>query len=131
MSATLEKIHEINTPKRKEIPFKVYCSAVERQHIETNARLSGKSLSAYLRAVGMGSIVMSALDQQAVREISKINADQGRLGGLLKALLTNDERLDGYDGQQIRELTLGTLQDIRAAQAALQASIQKITTGVL
>lgn len=50
----------------------------------------------------------------------------GRLGGLLKALLTNDERLDGYTGKQLQELTEGTIREILATQAMLQECVRKI-----
>lgn len=111
------------TPRRKNQPLKVYCLDLERRVIEENARTAGLSVSRFLRAVGSGSPVQSVIDQKAVRELAKINADQGRLGGLLKALLTNDERLDGYSGAQIRHLTEATLTDIKAVQVKIRVVV--------
>lgn len=105
--------------------LRVYCLPEERMIIEGNAKATGKSLSEYLRAVGMGIRIKTVLDQQAIRELIKINADQGRLGGLLKALLTNDERLDGYAGVQLQKITLSTLRDIQTVQIQLFDFVSK------
>ena len=48
--------------------------------------------SAYLRALGLDMPVKSTLDQEAILELAKINGDLGRLGGLLKMWLTNQDR---------------------------------------
>ena len=76
----------------------------------------------------MGMEICSVLDQQLVKTLAKINADQGRLGGLLKALLTNDERLDGYTGAQIQKITLATLEDIRFVQTKLKVVVDAFST---
>ncbi len=48
--------------------------------------------SAYLRALGLDMPVKSTLDQEAILELARINGDLGRLGGLLKMWLTNQDR---------------------------------------
>ncbi len=48
--------------------------------------------SGYLRALGLDMPVKSTLDQEAILELAKINGDLGRLGGLLKMWLTNQDR---------------------------------------
>ena len=106
--------------RRKEPPLRLYCLPTERAVIEANAAQAGKPLSAFLRAVGMGMTPQSLVDQRAVRDLLKVNADLGRLGGLLKALLTHEERFDGYTGRQLQELTLGTLKDVQATQVRIQ-----------
>lgn len=124
MSATPKT--EARPARRKELPLKVYCLPEERLAIEANAQQAGKTVSSFLRLVGAGIAVHSVVDQNAVRELARVNADLGRLGGLLKALLTNDERFDGYSGRQIQELTEGTLREIRTTQAQLQESVSKL-----
>ena len=62
-------------------------SAVDRMRIQERARVAGLSVSAYLRASGLGHPIRSVLDYDAVRDLAKVNADQGRLGGLLKLWL--------------------------------------------
>jgi hypothetical protein len=55
----------------------------ERAAIEVNAKSCDLTVSAYLRTVGSGYEPKSTLDQQAVGDLLRLNADQGRLGGLL------------------------------------------------
>lgn len=114
------------TPRRKNLPIKVYCLESERQAIEENARQSGLSVSRFLRVVGIGTPVRSIADQKAVKALARANADLGRLGGLLKALLTNDERLDGLSGKKLQELTYATLKEIHDNQAALRTIVGRL-----
>jgi hypothetical protein len=62
-------------------------SADDRARIQERARVAGLSVSAYLRASGLGHPIRSVLDYDAVRDLAKVNGDQGRLGGLLKLWL--------------------------------------------
>lgn len=114
------------TPRRKNPALRVYCLEQERRVIEENARTAGLSVSRFLRAVGSGTPVQSVVDQKAVRELVKINADQGRLGGLLKLLLTNEERFAGYSGIQMQQLTEATLSDIKATQVKLSLFVDQL-----
>lgn len=57
----------------------------------------------------------------------KINADLGRLGGLLKALLTNDERFDGLEGEELQRLTSNTIRGINAQQERLRLVVEDFT----
>lgn len=75
-------------PRDRQRPLRVLVSASERARIEERARIAGLSVSAYLRAAGLNQPIRSVLDHDAVRELAKINGDQGRLGGLLKLWLT-------------------------------------------
>ena len=80
------------TTRKGSPPIKVYCLPEERQQIETNARAAGLSLARYLRDVGQGYRITGVMDYEKVRELARISGDLGRLGGLLKLWLTNDER---------------------------------------
>jgi hypothetical protein len=60
--------------------------------------------------VGLGYEVRGILDHRRVEELLKINADLGRLGGLLKLWLTNDERTAAFSESTIRVL-LGKIED--------------------
>ena len=51
--------------------------------------MTGLSVSAYLRTAGLGHPIRSILDYDAVRDLAKVNGDQGRLGGLLKLWLVD------------------------------------------
>lgn len=76
--------------------------ADEEAQIEALAKQSGKSVASYLRAVGQGYEVKGVVDYEQVRELSRINGDLGRIGGLLKLWLTNDERTLGFGPDTIR-----------------------------
>ena len=114
-------------PTRKgSAPIKVWCLPEERRGIEAGAGAAGLSLSAYLRKVGMGTEIRSALDQQRIIELAKINADLGRLGGLLKLWLTNDEKLAGHDPEQMLRMIHRVLERIQDTQAAMLEVVKKV-----
>jgi hypothetical protein len=88
-----------NTP-----PVKVYCLPEERAQLQANAMAARMTLSTYLLNVGLGYQVRGVLDQRRIEELLRINADLGRLGGLLKLWLTNDERTAAFGASTIRAL---------------------------
>jgi hypothetical protein len=98
----------------------------EEEAIKTNAKAAGLTIAAYLRNVGIGYEIKGVLDQQAVLELAKVNADLGRLGGLLKMWLSNDERLEMYDPAQLSETILGVLEKIKEIQSVLLEKVRKI-----
>jgi hypothetical protein len=114
------------TPTRKgSTPIKVWVLPEEKRAIDVAARQCGMSTSAYLRAIGLSLPVKSVLDQEAVADLVKVNADQGRLGGLLKLWLTNDEKLRNQ--RWILEQHIhGLLKEIQAAQALLLETVRRI-----
>lgn len=83
------------------------------------ARNAGKTASSYLLSLGMGYEVGSVIDAYLVRELVKINADQGRLGRLLKMWLTNDERFAGFEEAQMSRTIGVVLSKIEEMQQAL------------
>jgi len=85
-------------------PIKVYCLPTERQQISKNAQSAGLSLSTYLLNLGVGYQFPSVVDNKRVEELARINGDLGRLGGLLKLWLTNDERTAQFGESTIRAL---------------------------
>lgn len=76
----------------RENALRVWVAPEEKEQIQTNAENCSLSCSAYLRQLGLGYIPASKLDATAMRELAKVNGDMGRLGGLLKMMLTNQER---------------------------------------
>ena len=78
--------HEVRERLR---PLRVVVSQSERREIEGRAAAASLSVSAYLRAAGMGASFRSAASShEQVVALAKVNADQGRLGGLLKLWLS-------------------------------------------
>jgi hypothetical protein len=88
-------------------PLRVLVSECERAEIETRAAATGLSVSAYLRNLGLGFQPHSTLDQEAILALLKVNADQGRLGGLFKLWLSGQSASSG-ETMEIRELLVAT-----------------------
>jgi hypothetical protein len=97
MTNTKEKPTRKGSP-----PIKVYCLPEERRQIEANANAAGLSLSTYLLNVGIGYRIRGIVDHKQVEELARINGDLGRLGGLLKLWLTDDERSAQFGKATIR-----------------------------
>ena len=98
----------------------------EERAIKEQAKTAGLSIAAYLRNVALGYEIRSFLDLDSVLQLAKINADQGRLGGLLKMWLTNHEKLRGYDSEQLKLTILGVLERIAENQNAMLSVVTKI-----
>lgn len=95
----------------------------EESAIKTNADRAGLSIAEYLRRVGIGHQIRGVIDEQKVLELAKVNADMGRLGGLLKLWLTDDKKLASSGG-----VTEGT---IRALLKRLEDTQAKLLWKVL
>ena len=111
------------TPKVQESrdrnrPLKVVVSEHERAEIETRASATGLSVSAYLRNLGLRFQPHSTLDQEAILALLKVNADQGRLGGLFKLWLSG-QSTPSAETLEIRKLLI----DIDECQRKLKAVI--------
>jgi hypothetical protein len=102
-------------------PLKVFVSERERADIETRAAATGLSVSAYLRNLGLGFQPHSTLDHEAMLDLLKVNADQGRLGGLFKLWLSG-QSVASTETVEIRKL----LVDIEECQRALKAVIVRL-----
>ncbi|CAI9911324.1 conjugal transfer transcriptional regulator TraJ [Pseudomonas aeruginosa] len=111
---------------RKHTHLRVPVLPEEKALIEKQAKAAGRSVAAYLRALGMGYEVGSILDACMVGDLVKINADQGRLGGLLKMWLTNDERFAGFEEAQMRRTIGVVLSKIEETQQALLQLAMKV-----
>ena len=89
----------------------------EYGEILASSQRAGLSLSEFARKVCLGSRVESREDQQARRELLKVNADLGRLGGLLKQALSQ-----GHSRERIH----GLLHGIDQLQKALKERIRNL-----
>jgi len=98
----------------------------EEEAIKANAKATGLTVASYLRNVGLGYQPKSVLDHKAIGELAKVNADLGRLGGLLKMWLTNDEKLAMYEPVQIEQTIHGVLVKIGEVQLELLEKVKKI-----
>ena len=109
---------------KRRIPFiKIYLNSNDKKRIAQEARECGMSMSAYARSLATGGRPASRLELADMDKVMKIHADLGRIGGLLKMTLTNDERLNDM-GREMGIATIdGALVDIRATSAKLLAII--------
>lgn len=76
----------------------------EEAIIKANAEASGLSAASFIRKVAMGYEVASIVDIKQVLELSRVNGDLGRLGGLLKLWLANDPRTANFPPSLIKTL---------------------------
>ena len=119
--AAREKGHQMEQTRDRLKPIKVYVTPGERAAIDANAKACDLTVSAYLRTLGSGYEPKSTLDQQAVGDLVKVHAGQGRLGGLLKLWLT-EKRGEGAPAYDVRSL----LRQIEALQDQLRAIIKRL-----
>ena len=98
----------------------------EAIEIKSNAADCGLAVAAYLRNVGLKYKPNSILDYKAISELVKVNADLGRLGGLLKMWLTNDERLKLFGKELVVAKINGLLDEIQLTQIALLEVAKKV-----
>lgn len=69
--------------------IEVWATPEEKAVIEENARkCRSRSASEYLRELGQGFEPRSRFDQEFLKELMALKADQARLGGLLKLWLS-------------------------------------------
>lgn len=88
----------------------------EEAIIKANAEVSGLSAASFIRKVAMGYQVESIVDIKQVLELSRVNGDLGRLGGLLKLWLANDPRTANFPPLLIKTLLSkieSTLKELR------------------
>jgi hypothetical protein len=107
----------------RENALRVWVAPEEKEQIQTNAESCNLSCSAYLRQLGLGYIPASKLDATAMRQLAKVNGDMGRLGGLLKMILTNQERRTPETEAALERL----LGDIERTQSDLRAAARKLS----
>ncbi len=72
---------------------KAYLTKDEYDTILKWSSQTGLTISTFIQRVCTGQRVESKIDQQTRIELRKINADLGRLGGLLKLALTENKNL--------------------------------------
>jgi hypothetical protein len=120
------KMQSQDETRKGHTPIKVWVTPTEKKAITDNAKLHGLSTSAFLRNVGLGIQVTGKLDQALVMELAKLNADQGRLGGLLKLWLSDDRKLAQFNQAQIIDTIEGVLEKIYQMQLKLLDKVEKL-----
>lgn len=108
--------------EKRKLRIKVVVNEKEKKAIEAAASDCSKSASSYLRTLGLGYAPPSKIDKNHILDLAKINGDQGRLGGLLKMWLTNEERQEEVISGQVRQL----IEQISEAQKELLSAVKKL-----
>ena len=111
--------------RRESTPVKVWVTAAEKAAIGEKAGAHSMSASAYLRSLGLALPIQSTIDQRAVLELLKINADLGRLGGLIKMWLTSNENFQSASAQAMQHKLDRTLNEIGALQKTMKERIEE------
>jgi hypothetical protein len=113
---------KVNPTRKEGRHLRVPVLPTEESEIKANANRAGLSIAEYLRRLGLGYEIRALFDQDCILQLSKINADLGRLGGLLKWWLIQDKRVAHFDANTVRTL----LQKIKATQEALLAVVKRL-----
>ena len=103
--------------------LRVPVTAQEDSIIKLHARPSGLSCAEFMRRLSLGYQIKSALDHAKIKELSHINADLGRVAGLLKMLLTNEER---FSDAGLTDAKVQALVDEIASLKELAESTEKL-----
>jgi hypothetical protein len=103
-------------PLRGSTPIKVWVTPEEKAAIAEKADAHSLSASSYLRRLGLALPVESTIDQRAILELAKINADLGRFGGLIEMWLTSNADFQSLSAQGLQRKLETTLTDVRALQ---------------
>ena len=111
----------MNGTRNRQRPLRVYVNQTEREEIAQRAGATNLSTSAYLRNLAIGHQPRSQLDAGLILKIVKVNADQGRLGGLLKLWLTAKPG-EGAGTHEVRKL----LRRIEALQVRLKELVKQL-----
>lgn len=113
--------------RRNGRPISLYCTDSEREAIDGNVAKSGlKSRNEFMIRVATGIQITSAIDRQSIEDMIKINANNGRLGGLLKLWLSDHTKTENINTAEIR----GVLKLIAKNQNDLSKIIQKLCFSV-
>ncbi len=108
-------------PSKKAV-LKTYLTPDEYEKIQGSADRAGLSLSTFAKRVCLGQPVPSLENHQARRELLKVNADLGRLGGLFKLCLSDKEG----QFQQLHQDVRRVLREIEVRQRELKAKVSRI-----
>lgn len=98
----------------------------EKELIGQKAKAAGLPVAVYLRNVGLGYEIHGILDYRCVEDLARANGDLGRMGGLLKLWLTNDERITKFGPVRVRAIILRVLAKIEGNQDELHKIIKTI-----
>ncbi|MFL6635835.1 MAG: plasmid mobilization protein [Massilia sp.] len=111
-----------NSRTRKDSPaVKVYYLPDERARLQAKAAAVRMSMSNYMLHVTLGYGVRGVQDHRYIVDLIRVSGDLGRLDGLFKLWLTNEERVAMVGESRLR----AALGKIDATQNELRAVIRE------
>jgi hypothetical protein len=117
-----------DNPRKKNIT--VWVSEKEKKDIELKGKMAGLKASEYLRSLGCNYPLKSMVDQLAVDELIQARSDLGRLGGLFKKWLSDQEGRSGNIGSRSYEDINKIVGDLEVKQKQLLEVAYKIMKGI-
>ena len=112
--------------RRESSPIKVWVTPEEKAAIKAKAGAHSLSASSYLRRLGLAMPVESTIDQRAILDLVKINADLGRFGGLIKMWLTTNADFESLSAQGLQRKLESTLSDVRQLQKKMSDRLEDL-----
>lgn len=120
------QLSDESNPRKRAKHLRVPVFPGEEDVIKGNAERAGLAIAEYLRRLALGHQIRGVIDEQKVLELSKINADMGRLGGLLKLWLTDDKKLSTAGAVWTEGAVRALLKRLEDTQAAMLDKVQKL-----
>ena len=102
------------TPKKAKIELRVTLD--EKKQLRELAQAHAMSLSEYLRQAGLMQEIASRTEIEITLELAKMNADQARLGNMLKLAI------DSENEQKIETL----ITEVRRTQQTIRETLESI-----
>lgn len=102
----------------KKLVIKSYVTEDDYAQIVESAAQAGIPVSAFVRQVCLGNPPRSRENLHTIKDLLRVNADLGRLGGLLKLWLSEPDR----NQREIRAL----LHELEESKAQLAAKIAEL-----
>jgi hypothetical protein len=112
--------------RKESAPIKVWVTPEEKAAIAAKADAHSLSASSYLRRLGLAMPLQSTIDQQAILDLVKINADLGRFGGLIKMWLTTNADFESVSAQGLQHKLESTLSDVRLLQKQMSDRLEDL-----
>ena len=112
--------------RKESTPIKVWVTPEEKAAIAAKADAHSLSASSYLRRLGLAMPLQSTIDQRAILDLVKTNADLGRFGGLIKMWLTTNADFESVSAQGLQRKLENTLSDVRQLQKKMSDRIEDL-----
>ncbi len=116
------------SPKHRSprVRLQVCVSAEEAARIEAAAKAADLSVSAFLRALGLGYKPMAVVDLDEALKLNHLGSNLGRLGGLLKLWISEGPPPERYSKAEFKSLINDLIDQVRGNQEAMQRTVRHV-----